>query len=352
MAGEYPKRSQFFAHKFVRLLQKSCAAMDIGQSSCLFLCYIAHTEDAARYSGPVRFWNEQLMTVMGFKSPKQLNEARSRAIDAGWLVYDRSGNREVGRYWVTVPSQFEGLDDALIEDNNSVNHSENGMNSGMNSGMNKGRIAERISDELRNEKVTESGKPSIPDPIPDPVPVFSSEPSAEVSKPEPGSGIKIPVVGTKEKDYDIPQSKIDEWTQAFPGIDVVVQCRKAAQWCRDNPTKRKTLKGVNRFLNTWLSKEQDSPKRNGHTATNGKQRFSNDVLEVIKVCTSLPRSEQWQERAEKLGPERAAALKKAGGASSLLEAKSNDFTLQSFAAVYDSILTDIRKATNGTAKSN
>ena len=350
---EYPARSSFFAHKFVRLLQKSCAAMDIGQSSCLFLCYIAHTEDAARYSGPVRFWNEQLMTVMGFKSPKQLNEARSRAVDAGWLAYERSGNREVGRYWVTVPAQFEGLDDALIEENHSINHSENGTNSGTN----KGRIAERIGDELRNEKVTESGKPSIPIPDPIPIPAFCSKSSAGSSKPEPGSGIKITTVGRNAGTHELPQSKIDEWAESFPGVDVPAECRKAAQWCRDNPTKRKTLKGLNRFLNTWLSKEQDAPKlngqsTNGHSKPNGKPRFSDDMLEAIKVCTSIPRSEQWQERAERLGPERAAALKKAGGASALLEARSNDFTLQSFAAVYDSILTDIRKATNGTAKSH
>jgi len=174
---QYPDRSAFFAHKFVRLLQKSCAALDIGQGACLFLCYIAHTEDAARYSGPVRFWNEQLMTVMGFKSPKQLNEARSRAEDAGWLVYERSGNRQVGRYWVTIPDRFEGLDDTVIEDNHSVNHSESGTNSGMNSGMNKERIAERISDGKRNEKVTESGKPSIPSPDPDPNPIPRGEES-------------------------------------------------------------------------------------------------------------------------------------------------------------------------------
>jgi hypothetical protein len=140
--------------------------MDIGQNACLLLCYIAHTEDAARYSGPVRFWNEQLMTVMGFKSPKQLNEARSKAESAGWLVYERSGNREVGRYWVTVPEHFEGLSDAVIEDNRSVIHSENGTNSGMN----KERITERIGDGSRNENGTESGKPSNPIPVPRPVP--------------------------------------------------------------------------------------------------------------------------------------------------------------------------------------
>ena len=28
-------------------------------------------------------------------------------------------------------------------------------------------------------------------------------------------------------------------------------------WCVANPTKKKTLSGVNRFIVTWLAKEQD-----------------------------------------------------------------------------------------------
>jgi len=183
----YPQRGQFFAHKFVRLLQKSCAAMDIGHQACLLLCYIVHTEDAVRYSGPVRFWNEQLMTVMGFKSPKQLNEARTKAEKAGWLVYERSGNRHVGRYFVTVPAGLEGLDDTPIEDNRSVNHSEFGTNSGTNAGAfipNSERIAERISDGSRNEYGTESGKHSIPIPIPIPIPLETQDAHASARPPK------------------------------------------------------------------------------------------------------------------------------------------------------------------------
>ena len=119
---EYPEREKFFSHKFVRLLSKSCAALDIGQHACLLCCYIAHTEDASRYSGPVRYWNEQLMSCMGFRSPNQLIRARTAAVEAGWLVYERASDRQVGRYWVTVPAQFDGLTDDVIE----PNHSENG----------------------------------------------------------------------------------------------------------------------------------------------------------------------------------------------------------------------------------
>jgi hypothetical protein len=147
------------------MLQKSCAAMEIGQNACLLLCYIAHTEDAMRYVGPAKFWNEQLMTTLGFKSPKQLNDARQRACDSGWLEYERQGHREVGRYWVTIPAEFADMQDTVIE----PIHSAYGMESGTNGGTQTKRKAERIGDGKRNTNETESGKPSIP--IPEPIPL-------------------------------------------------------------------------------------------------------------------------------------------------------------------------------------
>ena len=153
-AKHYPKRDRFFAHKFTRRLMKSCAAMDIGRDACLLLTYVAHTEDAARYSGPVRFWNDQLSNVLGFNSPKQLVNARTKAVEGGWLVYSRHHNRGVGRYWVTIPKQFDDLDDSLIEevdDELLSNHSAGGTNQEVNhstnrsdNGMKKGRKAEHL----------------------------------------------------------------------------------------------------------------------------------------------------------------------------------------------------------------
>lgn len=164
-APRYPQRDSHFAHKAVRLLFKSCAAQDIGQNACLLVCHIAHTEDAARYQGPVRFWNGQLMETLGFRSPKQLTDARKRAQDSGWLHYERDGNRSVGRYWVEVPSDVTQYDDSPIEPIDA-NHSADGMNSGTNTK----RKAERERNGSRNENVTESGRPSYPIPDPDPTP--------------------------------------------------------------------------------------------------------------------------------------------------------------------------------------
>lgn len=50
---------------------------------------------------------------------------------------------------------------------------------------------------------------------------------------------------------------VAEWSQAFPGVDVRAAVLQARIWCKDNPTKRKTARGVRRFLTGWIGREQD-----------------------------------------------------------------------------------------------
>lgn len=171
MDPAYPKRKSHFAHHFVRVLHKSCAAQSIGPAACYLLCVIAHTEDAARYAGPVEFWNSQLMETLGFKSPKQLDVVRNKSIYAGWLWYGRRGNKSVGQYFVMIPERFQGLSDSPIEPSIL---SAGGMNSGMNGSSNGLTFipdSERIGDGTRNEFETESGKHPIPIPFPVPNPI-------------------------------------------------------------------------------------------------------------------------------------------------------------------------------------
>ena len=53
-------------------------------------------------------------------------------------------------------------------------------------------------------------------------------------------------------------SKVGEWKTAFPSMDVDAQLRLAGQWLKDNPARRKTDRGMTRFLFAWLEKAQNS----------------------------------------------------------------------------------------------
>jgi len=116
----YPARGSHFAHKAVRLMFKSCAAADIGLGGVALVTHIAHTEDARRYAGPVKFWNSQLANVMA-TSVDTIHRIRDRCVSAGWLHYERETNRSIGWYWVTVPPTLRDLDDNEIEPAGEVN---------------------------------------------------------------------------------------------------------------------------------------------------------------------------------------------------------------------------------------
>ena len=76
--------------------------------------------------------------------------------------------------------------------------------------------------------------------------------------PDP-SGILLPL--NNGSMYDVPLSKIEEWKAAFPAVDVEQELRKMITWLNSNPERKKTSRGVNRFINNWLSKEQDKGGR-------------------------------------------------------------------------------------------
>ncbi len=183
----YPNREPFYSHKITRLLFKSCAAQSLGQDAVLLIIHIAHTEDAAKYQGPVRFWNSQLNEVLGFRSPKSLNNARKKAEDAGWLIYDRKNDRTDGMYWTTIPEHVTRFDDAPIEPNN---HEETPGPVSVPSTESipcTEQKTERERETLRNGK--EKGNDPPPIPIPKPKTYTDDKSSESVSskskKPKP-----------------------------------------------------------------------------------------------------------------------------------------------------------------------
>lgn len=113
----YPRRPRFFANRFCRLMTKVCLANEIGPEACFLLMTVAMTEDAKSYRGPVTYWNEQLMPILGINSIKSLVRIRGKAVASGWLHYEQGGKGVVGRYWVSVPAEFEGMDDAPTDEN-------------------------------------------------------------------------------------------------------------------------------------------------------------------------------------------------------------------------------------------
>lgn len=87
------------------------------------------------------------------------------------------------------------------------------------------------------------------------------------------SGYEFPTRGKKQV-YRLPASKLAEYRESFPGMDVDREMRRAVQWCRDNEAKRKTAGGMPAFLSRWLTKTCDSTTGppGGHPTLSDKTR--------------------------------------------------------------------------------
>lgn len=67
----------------------------------------------------------------------------------------------------------------------------------------------------------------------------------------------ISLVLNDKSEFDVFQNQIAEWEELYPAVDVLQELRKMKGWLDANPSKRKTKNGIMRFINNWLSKEQD-----------------------------------------------------------------------------------------------
>ena len=67
--------------------------------------------------------------------------------------------------------------------------------------------------------------------------------------------VEIPVLGNKV--FGVTMEMSQEWSRAYPAVDVPAELLKMRAWALSNPTKQKTSTGIARFVNAWLSKAQD-----------------------------------------------------------------------------------------------
>lgn len=122
----------------------------------------------------------------------------------------------------------------------------------------------------------------VPVPVPVSVPQEDREATPPVRRPENGTPgrepqeepvLVYPVTPTKaggETEWGLPEAKVAEWKECFPGLDILAECRLALQWTRDNPGRRKTARGMPRFLLNWLDRAQN--RRGGQNLGNGSAR--------------------------------------------------------------------------------
>jgi hypothetical protein len=82
----------------------------------------------------------------------------------------------------------------------------------------------------------------------------------ETTAPNPPIGsMPYPVDGPGNRIWYLTKERVEELKTQFPHLDVLKQLMNAQAWCMANVTKRKTSRGMMRFLISWLIRKNDNP---------------------------------------------------------------------------------------------
>lgn len=73
---------------------------------------------------------------------------------------------------------------------------------------------------------------------------------------------------TKETSWRLSEQNIQRLQEAFPGVDVHTESRKAHVWTLANPSKQKTAGGMEDFLFRWMERQQN---RGGFRSQSGQK---------------------------------------------------------------------------------
>lgn len=85
-------------------------------------------------------------------------------------------------------------------------------------------------------------------------PVAPSDESNDAHGPK----ILIPLADGSE--HGVMAEEVAGYAETFPGVDVMQQLRNMRAWLQASPERRKTPRGVRRFIAAWLTRAQDRGK--------------------------------------------------------------------------------------------
>lgn len=106
------------------------------------------------------------------------------------------------------------------------------------------------------EKEKEKAKDNIP----------PSEVCGELPSSPPPAAVLPLVDGT---DFEISVEMVAELSGLYPAVDVEQQLRNMRGWLLANPKNRKTKAGIMRFVNSWISREQNSARPSANQKPGG-----------------------------------------------------------------------------------
>ncbi|MBQ8912952.1 MAG: hypothetical protein IJ054_02780 [Lachnospiraceae bacterium] len=80
-------------------------------------------------------------------------------------------------------------------------------------------------------------------------------------------------------DWRPSETLFAEYVRLYPSVDVKQEFNKMRAWCLSNEIKKKSRRGVKKFINNWLSRQQDKGQYNYRPQT--KSGYSQDIIDRL-----------------------------------------------------------------------
>lgn len=112
---------------------------------------------------------------------------------------------------------------------------------------------------------------------PNPNPNICAEPESASTQ----NAILLPL--NDGSDFPVTEDMVAEFSGLYPAVDIMQELRNMRGWLLNNPKNRKTMSGIRRFINSWLSREQNKPKnRRSQAASPARRELDSDEIAAIR----------------------------------------------------------------------
>lgn len=261
-------QKDFFKRHDIRIVE----SMPNGKDYILFylkvICESANHGGNLRFSETIPYSEEMLATITNtnvdvvrnaIKIFQELNMIE--VLDNGtYFMHEVQNMVGYETEWAIKKREYRkkvNAQNVLQSENNAIKALKGGQyeDNVLNVRTNKGQCPKK-EDNVRQEKEKEIEKEiDINNNI------YIAQSDKITHEPTPIEPSIITITLNDKSEYPIYQSMIDEWNELYPSVDVLQELRKMKGWSNANPAKRKTKKGIQRFINAWLAREQDKPRK-------------------------------------------------------------------------------------------
>ena len=115
----------------------------------------------------------------------------------------------------------------------------------------------------------------------------STAPSDARSVPQDGLA-DVPALILNDGTEWLPSAlDVDGWYRVYPAVDIAGEFARMREWCKSNPKKRKTARGIRRFVTNWLDGEQNRPRRSHKQDSRHEQRGADAYFAMAQEAQEL-----------------------------------------------------------------